>query len=98
MSINHTTTGVPSSIRPALQLIARAPETLDFSEAIVVNRHKLASAHRNITRANNLLHEVEGLDELNPAEYFDLLKLSLDAAGLLGAMLNGSSEGGGAAR
>lgn len=61
----------------ALQLIERAPEILDFSQAVIVNRQMLACAHRSITRANNLLHDVESINELNHEDFFDLMKLLL---------------------
>lgn len=80
----------PQTTERRLELIPRQPQTptLDFTQAIIVNREQLADALRDVRHVSGVLHNVENLDDLDWQEMNDLCRTAYRAAQSLAAMLD----------
>ena len=83
-----STTTRPQTTEPALTLIERQPATLDFTQAIIVNREQLAEALRDARHVSTILHNIENLDDLDWREMSDLCRTAYCTARALAAMLD----------
>ena len=84
-----STTNRPQTTERALTLIKRQPAaTLDFTQAIIVNREQLTEAHREARHVSGVLHNIENLNDLDWDEMTDLCRTAYRAAQLLSAMLD----------
>lgn len=81
-----TTTEAQTTGR-ALELIERQTPTLDFTQAVIVNREQLAEALRDARHVSAVLHNVEDLDDLDWEEMTDLCRTAHRAARALSGML-----------
>ncbi len=86
---------------PKLQLIPQpqaeiithaAATTLDFTQAIIVNREQSTEAHTDARHASRILHNVENLSDLDYFELAYLCRTLHHASEILGAMLNAKGE------
>jgi len=82
-----STTTQPQTTERALTLIERQPSTLDFTQAIIVNREQLADALRDARHVSGILHNIENLNDLDWHEMSDLCRTAYNAARALAAML-----------
>ena len=82
-----STTTRPQTTERALDLIERQSATLDFTQAIIVNREQLAEALRDVRHISTILHNIESLDDLDWREMSDLCRTAYNAALTLAAML-----------
>jgi 3-methyladenine DNA glycosylase Tag len=73
--------------KPQAEVVRHAPDTLDFTRAIIVNREQLAEALRNARHVSAVLHNIENLDDLSWEEMTDLCRTAHRAARDLAAML-----------
>jgi hypothetical protein len=73
--------------RPQTEVVRHAPDTLDFTRAIIVNREQLAEALRDARHVSGVLHNIENLDDLSWEEMTDLCRRAYKAARALSAML-----------
>jgi hypothetical protein len=73
--------------QPQAEVIHHAPDTLDFTRAIIVNREQLAEALRDARHVYGVLHNIENLDDLDWHEMSDLCCTAYSAARALAAML-----------
>ena len=87
MLTKFTTTNQPQTTERALDLIQRQPATLDFTQAIIVNRKQLAEAHKDARYVSTILHNIEHLDDLDWREMSDLCRTAYNAARALAALL-----------
>jgi hypothetical protein len=77
----------PQTTEQALTLIERRTPTLDFTQAIIVNREQLAEALKDARHVSAVLHNIENLDDLDWHEMSDLCRTAYSAARALAAML-----------
>ena len=83
-----STTHQPQTTERALDLIRRQPyATLDFTQAIIVNREQLSESLRDVRHVSGILHNIENLNDLNWEEMSELCRTAYRAAQLLVAML-----------
>lgn len=82
-----STTTRPQTTERALTLIKRQTPTLDFTQAIIVNREQLAGALRDARHVSGVLHNIENLDDLSWEEMTDLCRTAYSAARALAGML-----------
>ncbi len=87
MLTKSTTTNQPQTTERALELIKHRAHTLDFTQAIIVNREQLAEALRDTRHVSTILHNIENLDDLDCEEMNDLCRTAYNAARTLAAML-----------
>ncbi len=73
--------------QPQTEIITHTPATLDFTQAIIVNREQLAEAHKDARHVSTILHNIENLDDLDWREMSDLCRTAYNAARALAAML-----------
>ncbi len=73
--------------QPQAEVIHRAPETLDFSGAIIVNREQLAEAFRDACYVSAVLHNIENPNDFSWEEMSDLCRTAYSAARTLAALL-----------
>ncbi len=73
--------------QPQAEAIRHAPDTLDFTRAIIVNREQLAEALNDARHVSAILHNIENLDDLSWEEMTDLCRTAYSAARALAAML-----------
>jgi hypothetical protein len=73
--------------KPLAEVVLHAPDTLDFTRAIIVNREQLAGALRDARHVSGVLHNIENLDDLSWEEMTDLCRTAYSAARALAAML-----------
>ncbi len=66
--------------QPRTEVIRHAPDTLDFTGAIIVNREQLAEALKDARHVSAVLHNVENLDDLDWHEMTDLCRTAYNAA------------------
>jgi len=78
----------PQTTERRLELIKRQPVTLDFTQALIVNREQLTDALKDVRHVSNVLHNIENLDDLSWEEMTDLCRTAYRAALLLSAMLD----------
>ena len=83
-----STTNQPQTTERALTLIKRQPPTLDFTQAIIVNREQLTNTLRAARHVSNVLHNIENLDDLSWEEMTDLCRTAYNAARALAGMLD----------
>ncbi len=83
-----STTTQPQTTERALDLIQRQPATLDFTQAIIVNRAELAEALRDTSHVSTILHNIENLDDLDWHEMSDLCRMAFNTARALAAMID----------
>ena len=88
MLAKFTTTNQPQTTERTLELIEHQPGTLDFTQAIIVNREQLAEAHKDARYVSAVLHNIENLDDLDWREMSDLCRTAYNAARALAAMLD----------
>ena len=67
-----STTTQPQTTERALTLIKRQTPTLDFTQAIIVNREQLTDTLRDVRHVSGVLHNIENLDDLDWEEMTDL--------------------------
>jgi 3-methyladenine DNA glycosylase Tag len=79
--------------RPQAEVVRHAPDTLDFTQAIVVNRQQLAETVRDARHVSAVLHNVENLDDLSWEEMTGLCRTAHRAARTLAAMLETKEVG-----
>ena len=72
--------------QPQAEVIRHAPDTLDFTRAIIVNREQLAEALKDARHVSAVLHNIENLDDLDWHEMTDLCRTAYNAARALAAM------------
>ncbi len=72
--------------QPQTEVIHHAPDTLDFTRAIIVNREQLAEALKDARHISAVLHNIENLDDLDWNEMSDLCRTAYNAARTLDAM------------
>ncbi len=77
---------------PPAEIIPHAPATLDFANAIIVNREQLAEAYSKARFASRRLDNIEGVSELDIEALDDLCRSLYHATELLGEMLNAKGE------
>ncbi len=85
---------------PKLQLVTQlqaelsthTPATLDFTQAIIVNREQLTAAYTDARHASRVLHNVENLSNLDYSELAYLCRSLHHATEVLGGMLNPTGE------
>lgn len=73
--------------KPQAEVVRHAPETLDFTRAIIVNREQLAGALRDTRHVSSVLHNIENLDDLSWEEMTDLCCTAYQAVRALAGML-----------
>ena len=73
--------------KPQAEVVRHAPDTLDFTRAIIVNRERLAGALRDARHVSDVLHNIEYLDDLSWDEMTDLCRTAHRAARALAVML-----------
>jgi len=73
--------------KPQAEVIRHAPDTLDFMQAIIVNREHLSEALKDACHVSGVLHNVENLDDLSWEEMTDLCRAAYRATRALAAML-----------
>ena len=82
-------TNQPQTIERTLALIQSQPApTLDFTQAIIVNREQLTEAHREARHVSGILHNIENLDDLDWDEMTDLCRMACRTAQLLTALID----------
>ena len=74
--------------QPQAEVIRHAPDTLDFTRAIIVNREQLADALKDARHVSGVLHNIENLDDLDWHEMTDLCRTAYRTVQLLAAMLD----------
>lgn len=74
--------------QPQAEAIRHAPDTLDFTSAIIVNREQLAEALKDVRHVSGVLHNIENLDDLDWHEMSDLCRTAYSAARALAAMFD----------
>ena len=72
--------------QPQAEAIRHAPDTLDFTRAIIINREQLTEALRDARHVSAVLHNVENLDDLDWQEMTDLCRTAYNATRALAAM------------
>ena len=72
--------------QPRTEVIRHAPDTLDFTRAIIVNREQLAEALKDARHVSAVLHNIENLDDLSWEEMTDLCRTAFNTARALAAM------------
>jgi len=70
------------------EIIHHAPDTLDFTGAIIVNRHQLAEAMKDARYVSAVLRNIENLDDLDWHEMTDLCRTAYRTVQLLAAILD----------
>lgn len=73
--------------QPQAEIIRHAPDTLDFTRALIVNREQLAEALRDARHVSGVLHNIENLDDLDWEEMRDLCRTPYRTVQLLAACL-----------
>lgn len=73
-------------LQPQAEAIRHAPDTLDFTRAIIVNRERLAEALKDVRHVSGVLYNIENLDDLDWHEMADLCRTAYNAARTLTAM------------
>ncbi|HYX73020.1 MAG TPA: hypothetical protein VE732_09630 [Nitrososphaera sp.] len=81
-----STTTRPQTTEQTLTLIKRQTPTLDFTQAIIVNREQLAGALKDARHVSAVLHNIENLDDLSWEEMTDLCRTAYNTARALAAM------------
>ena len=74
--------------QPQAEAIRHAPDTLDFTSAIIVNREQLAEALKDVRHVSVVLHNIENLDDLDWHEMSDLCRTAYNATRTLAAMFD----------
>ena len=82
-----TTTNQPQTTERKLALMKHQPSTLDFTQAVIVNREQLAEAHKEARHVSAVLHNFENFDDLDWREMTDLCRTAYRTVQLLQAML-----------
>ena len=77
-----------SQPQPLIEIIRHAPDTLDFTRGIIVNRERLAEALRDARYVSGILHNLENLDDLEWEEMSDLCRTAYRTVQQLAAMLD----------
>ncbi|MDQ3254612.1 MAG: hypothetical protein M3R15_12010 [Acidobacteriota bacterium] len=72
--------------QPQAEVIRHAPDTLDFTRAIIINREQLAEALKDARHISAVLHNIENLDGLDWHEMTELCRTAYNAARALTAM------------
>jgi len=72
--------------QPQAEVIRHAPDTLDFTRAIIVNREQLAEALKDARHVSAVLHNIENLDDLDWHEMTDLCHTAYNTARALATM------------
>jgi len=78
--------------QPQAELSTHAPATLDFTQAIIVNRQQLTEAYTDARHASRVLHSVENLSDLDYSELAYICCSLHHATEVLGGMLNPTGE------
>lgn len=78
--------------QPQAELATHAPATLDFTQAIIVNREQLTEAYTDARHVSRVLHNVENLSDLDYSELAYLCRSLHHATEVLGVMLNPKGE------
>jgi len=78
--------------QPQAETIAHAPATLDFTQAIIVNREQLTEAYTDARHASRVLHNIENLSDLDFSELAYICRTLHHATEVLGGMLNPKGE------
>ncbi len=84
---NFSTAKAAPTTKPALALVKRQPDTLDFTKAIIVSREQLEEAYKDVRGVSGVLHCINSLDDLDYDEMLDLCRTAYHAKQLLAAML-----------
>ncbi len=74
--------------RPQAEIITHAPDTLDFTKTMIVNREQLTEAHADASHVSRVLHNAENLSDLDISELVYLCRTIYHATEILGAMLS----------
>jgi hypothetical protein len=72
--------------KPQAEVVRHAPDTLDFTRAIIVNREQLSEALKDARHVSAVLHNIQNLDDLSWEEMTDLCQMAYCAARALAAM------------
>ena len=79
---------LPAQPSRQAEIITHRPRTLDFTQAVIVNREQLREAYAKARFASRRLHHVENIDELDAAALDDLCRSLHRATEVLGRMLH----------
>ena len=72
--------------QPQAEAIRHAPETLDLTRPIIINREQLAEALKDVRHVSGILHNIENLDDLDWHEMSALGRTTYNAARTLAVM------------
>ncbi len=78
----------PVTQQPQSEIIAHQPDTLDFTNTIIVNRERLAEAYSKARFAARRLSQIEGASELDIEAIDDLCRSLHRSTDVLAEMLN----------
>ena len=77
---------------PRAATLTHAPDTLDFTKSLIVNREQLTEAHADARFVSQQLHNIESLTDLDWSELAYLCRTIYHAAEVLGDMLGVKGE------
>lgn len=73
---------------PQAEIITHQRNTLDFTQAVIVNREQLQEAYAKARFASRRLHYIENIDEIDLAALEDMCRSLHRATEVLGRMLH----------